>query len=76
MTSCLPIVLWNAAVTWVTVPKRGLGLADVILVSLQIAAIAAAVALVLGTVLGVAIILLRRHQPPIQERVHLLNTRF
>jgi len=75
MTASLAIVLWSTAVTWVSVPKRGMGLAEVILVSLQIAAIAAAVALVLGTVLGVAIILLRRQQPPIQDRVHLLDTR-
>ena len=75
MTASLFNVLWTIAVTWVNVPKRGLNFGEVILVSLQIAALAAVVAMVLGTVLGVVIILFRRHQPPVQDRVHLLNTR-
>ena len=69
MTALLATILWNTTVTWVQVPKRGLGFGEVILVALQIAALAAAVALVLGAVLGVAIILFRRQQPPVQERL-------
>ena len=75
MTSFLATALWTVAVTWVQVPKRGLGLGDVILVALQIAALAAAVAMVLGAILGLLIILARRQEPPMQERVHLLDMR-
>jgi ABC-type spermidine/putrescine transport system permease subunit II len=69
MIALTPLFLWTTAVTWVNVPKRGLNFGDLILLSLQVAALAAAVALALGTVLGVAIILFRRHQPPIEERL-------
>jgi ABC-type spermidine/putrescine transport system permease subunit II len=64
---------FSATVTWIRVPKRSFNFAEVILLSLQIAALCAAVALVLGTVLGVVIIVHRRHQTPAQDRLHVLD---
>jgi ABC-type spermidine/putrescine transport system permease subunit II len=58
------IALAAQSVTWIKVQKPTFDLVGVVLSSIGIAALCVAVALVLGTILGLGFILRRRRVPP------------
>jgi hypothetical protein len=66
----------DQVITWVHVPKPTLDLVGIVLGSLRLAGVAALVAIVAGSVVGLALILRNRRRPSVVEpsRLHLLES--
>lgn len=65
----------DQVITWVHVPKPTLDLVGIVIGSLRLAGIAAILAMVLGSAVGLGLILRNRRRPSVIEpsRLHLLE---
>jgi hypothetical protein len=66
----------DQAITWIHVPKPTLDLVGIVIGSLTLAGVAALLAMVLGSGVGLALIVRNRRRPSVIEpsRLHLLET--
>jgi hypothetical protein len=66
----------DQVITWVHVPKPTLDLVGIVLGALTLAAVAALVAMVLGSGMGLLLIVRNRRRPSVIEpsRLHLLES--
>ena len=66
----------DQVITWVHVPKPTLDLVGIVIGSLRLAGIVAILATVLGSAVGLALILRNRRRPSVIEpsRLHLLES--
>ena len=63
----VPMLMLAQGVTWVKVPRPSFDLAGVLISSLSIAGICAAVAFCLGAAFGITLILRQRREPGLGE---------
>ncbi len=66
----------DQVITWIHVPKPTLDLVGIVLGSLRLAGVAALLAMVLGSAVGLALIVRNRRRPSVIEpsRLHLIET--
>lgn len=66
----------DQVITWIHVPRPTLDLVGIVIGSLTLAGVAALLAMVLGTAVGLVLIVRNRQRPSVIEpsRLHLLET--